>query len=116
MATFDYDDARATALELLTEFGNALVLVREGAGGVYNPGTGTIDSGVDINLNGTGVLLAFKKNEIDGTTVKATDRKLLYQGDDLQIGDLYNGWRVHEFMNLDPDESGTILTTAQMRK
>lgn len=117
MATFDYDDARATALELLKEFGNDLTLVREdNTPANYDPITGTYPDNPDIILFGTGVLLNFKKNEIDGTNVQVTDRKLLYQGDALEIGDLFNSWRVHNFMNLDPDESGTILTTAQMRK
>lgn len=112
----DYTNARATTLKLLTKFGKSLVLTRKDDGGIYDPDAGTTSGGSTLNLNGVGVLLNYKRNEINGTTILATDRKLLFQGDALEIGDLYNGWRVHSSSNLDPDESGTILTIAQMRK
>lgn len=111
-----YESQRATALKLLTKKGKTVLLTREDDGGTYDPGEGTTSGGSTLNLNGVGVLLNFKRNEVDNTTVLATDRKLLYQGDALKINDKYNGWRVHDLSNLDPDESGTILTTAQMRK
>ena len=116
MSTFDYDDARATALELLTEFGNPITLTRINSGGAYDPGAGGFAGGSTLVLNGIGVLLGFNNSEINGTEVRATDRKLLYQGDALIIGDTFDKWRVHAINNLDPDESGTILTTAQLRK
>jgi hypothetical protein len=112
----DYTSQRALTLRLLTKFGKTVVLTRADDGAIYDPEGGSNSGGSTLNLNGVGVLLNFKRNEIDNTTVLATDRRLLFQGDSLEIGDKYNGWRVHMLDNLDPDESGTILTTAQMRK
>jgi hypothetical protein len=117
MSTFDYDKARATSLRLLNKFGNALSLIRVNTDpDDYDPIAGTFFPAPDTTLTGVGVLLNFDKKEINNDTIKATDRKLLYQGEEIKIGDKYNGWRVHNIDNLDPDESGTILTTAQMRK
>lgn len=117
MSTFDYDKARATSLRLLNKFGNPLSLIRIANDSAnYDPVAGTYEEIPDITLNGVGVLLKYKNEEINNDTIQATDRKLLYQGDEIKIGDKYNGWRVHNVDNLDPDESGTILVTAQMRK
>ena len=110
----DYTNARVSTLKLLTKFGKPIVLTREQ--GSYDPEAGTDSNASTLNLNGVGVLLNYKKNEIALGTVKATDRKLLFQGDELNISDYYGKWRVHTLSNLDPDESGTILTTAQLRK
>ena len=111
-----YEAERQSAFELLTEFGKTVVLIREDDGGIYDPGPGTTSGGSTLNLNGVGVLLNFKRSEVNNTTVLTTDRKLLYQGDALEIDDKYNGWKVYALNNLDPDESGIILTTAQLRK
>ena len=116
MSTFNYPGTRATVLRLLVKFGNAITLDRKKDGSAFDPGTGGKSGGTTTVLNGTGVLLKFHNKEIDGSNIKATDRKLLFQGDALLINDLFNGWRVHAINNLDPDESGTILTTAQLRK
>lgn len=112
----DYTKARAATLKLLTGFGKVLVLTRDESGSTYDPVSGQYTGGSTLNLNGVGVLLGYKRGELNNDTVLATDRRLLFQGDALEIGDKYNGWRVHNLDNLDPDESGTILTTAQLRK
>jgi hypothetical protein len=116
MSTFDYASLRVDVLEILEEFGNSITLTRAEDGATYDPVAGTFSGGGTTNLNGVGVLVGYSNKEIDGTEIRATDRKLLFQGDALLIGDLYNGWRVHAINNIDPDESGTILTIAQMRK
>lgn len=113
----DYTRARASTLKLLTKFGKPVSLIRDDAGGVYDPEDGTISGGFTLNLNGVGVLLGYDRNEINNsTTILATDRKLLYQGDALEVSDKYDDYTVYSLSNLDPDESGTILTTAQLRK
>lgn len=109
-----YTAQRALALKLLAKFGKVVTLVRADNGGTYNPVTGVTAGGASLNVAGVGVLLNYKANEI-GNDVKSTDRKLLYQGDALAIGDTYEGGRVYDLGELDPDETGTILTTAQIR-
>ena len=112
----DYTASRALTLKLLTQKGKPLTLTREESGAVYDPVSGTYSGGTTLNLNGVGVLLNYKASEINGDSVKSTDRKLLFQGDDLMINDKYGDYRVYFASNLDPDESGTILTTAQLRR
>lgn len=116
MATFDYGSIRTTTLSLLAQFGNALTLERVNEGGVFDPTTGHVIGGTTTILSGTGVLLNFDITELGDANIRATDRKLLYQGDPLAVNDNFKGWRVHAINELDPDESGTILITAQMRK
>lgn len=116
MSTFDYAELRDDVLELLNEFGNPLTLLRAEDGATYDPKAGTFSGGGTTSVNGVGVLVGYSNKEIDGTTIRATDRKLLFQGAALLIGDTYNKWRVLEINNIDPDESGTLLTIAQMRK
>jgi len=117
MSTFDYAGMRATAIKLLTKFGNPVLLIRENiAPADYNPVGGDFDAKPDTDVNGVGVLVKYKNKEIDGDTIRATDRKLLFQGDEILINDKYNGFRVNDIDNIDPDESGTILTIANMRK
>lgn len=111
-----YDRERALALRLLTKKGKPVTLNREQDGATYDTVSGTFIGGSPLVLNGVGVLLNFNKFELAGDDVRTTDRKLLYQGDELLINDIYNDWRVYAINNLDPDESGTILTTAQLRK
>ncbi len=116
MSTFNYPSTRATTLGLLTKFGNSLSLERESDGGVYDPSTGGITGGATTILTGVGVLLNYNNTERNNSDVQATDKKMLYQGSALQIDDKYGDYRVYQITELDPDESGTILTTAQMRK
>lgn len=122
MSTFDYESVRADTLALLEEFGNPLTLERKNDGAAFDPSTGNKTGGDTTVLNGTGVLLNFSAKEIGdaarsgSSSIRATDRKLLYQGDELLVDDNFKGWRVHAINNLDPDESGTILITAQLRK
>ena len=109
-----YDKARATAKRLITQFGASLTLVRTGEGDVYDPITGTMSGGADVNLTGVGVLLNYKKAEIEND-ILTTDKKLIWSGDVLAVGDKLNGSRVYSFSNLDPDGSGSIITIAQIR-
>ena len=111
-----YDRARASALKLLTNFGKSISLTRVDSGGVYDPVSGETTGGTTISVDGVGVLLGYKGNEINGTTILADDRKLVFHGDLLAIGDEYNSFRVFSFSDINPDESGVILTIAQLRK
>lgn len=116
MATFDYAGIKAKALALLEKFGNPLTLTRPNAGATYTPGAGAPTGGTPGSVNGVGVLVGYKAAEVDNEAILSTDRKLIFQGDEVEKGDTYNGYRVHEFNRIDPAESGTIVTIAQMRK
>ena len=112
-----YDDMRQTTLDLLTEFGKPVELLRvSNDPGDYDPVEGTFTPAPDTTLTGVGVLLDYAASEINGSSILATDRKMLYQGDALLVDDKYNNYRAYWIDNLDPDESGTILVTVQLRK
>lgn len=112
----DYKSQREVVLKLLTKFGKPVTLTRNNSGATYDPEAGVDVGGSELSITGVGVLLNYKRNELGDGTIKKTDRKLLFQGTAIEVGDYYGPWRIHDISNLDPDESGTILTTAQMRK
>ena len=112
----DYAPLRKVARDILLRFGHAVTLEREQSGGVYDPVTGVTTAGSAIELVGVGALLSYNRRDIDGTNILATDRKLYFSGDDLNVGDLYGAYRVHQVNRIDPDESGTILTIVQVRQ
>lgn len=112
-----YDEMRETAQELLKEFGKPIALTRTGEGADnYDPISGDFTGAQPATLSGTGALVEFNRHEIDGTQVKATDRKLIYVGDAVQVGDTFDGYRIHSLNVVDPNESGTIVFIAQVRR
>lgn len=116
MATFDYAATGATAQRLLEKFGKALTLARPNDGAGYVPGSGAPSGGSPAPVTGVGVLLGYKAAEIDNEAILVTDRKLIFRGDDLQKGDTYDGYRVHQLNRIDPAETGALITIAQMRR
>lgn len=112
----DYAPLRKVARNILLQFGKSITVSREQDGGVYDPVTGTTSAGTTTTITGVGALLSYNRRDIDGTNILATDRKLYFSGNDLNVGDLYGDYRVHQVNRIDPDESGTILTIAQVRQ
>ena len=112
----DYSGNRATTLRLLTKFGKSVAFEREESGSVYDPVTGTSSGGSTLILTGVGVILNFSQHDIDNASILSDDKKMLYQGDALNVDDKYGEFSIYHLSNLDPDESGTILTTVQLRK
>lgn len=112
----DYSAIRATARALLEEFGAELTLTREGSGGTYDPVSGETTGGADVTLSGVGVLVSFSNRELANGAIQVTDKKLIFSGDPLAIGDNLNGWRVLSINDIDPDGSGAVVTLAQMRR
>lgn len=109
----DYTRQRATALRLIEKSGKPVTMQRT-AQGEYDPSTGgSVDTVTSIN--GYGVMLNFKNTEIDGSNILSGDRKMLYVGDEPKVNDVYINKRVVEANPLDPDESGAIMYTCQMR-
>ena len=109
----DYSKARATAKRLLTKFGKSIQADRV-TGSNFDPLTGS-ETESSQQLNGIGVLLNFNQYEIDGQNILATDKKLIYSGDELKVGDKINGKRVQTVEPLNPDLSGAIIYTCGLR-
>jgi hypothetical protein len=110
----NYANMRALAARLISENGKPITLTRT-ADGVYNPATGGT-SVVTSNIEGDGVLLKYSNKEIDGTTILSSDRKMIYSGAEPKVDDRYINERIVSVMPLDPDESGAIMYTCQLRK
>lgn len=109
----DYTRQRETATRLITKNGKSITLNRV-TQGAYDPSTGDA-SEVASTAVGVGVLLKFSNNEIDGSNILSSDRKLIYTGQEPKIDDRYINERVVSVNPLDPDESGAILYTCQLR-
>jgi hypothetical protein len=73
VTAFNYPRAQATVLRLLDKFGAAGEIVREIPGGrpVYDPG-----EPVQTPYACTMAVLRFDNKDIDGTPIKATDKKV----------------------------------------
>jgi hypothetical protein len=82
MAKFDYARAQATALRLLDKFGQAGEIWRDvpGSGPVWDPGEPTIQK-----TPCTLAVLRFDNKDIDGTLIKASDKKVYIAAKGLAI-------------------------------
>lgn len=70
-----YDDAAATVVEMLDEFGQVIRLNRTDTG-EYNVETGTVDPGVLLTYMGLGIILSYRQEQIDGTLIRQGDRRM----------------------------------------
>jgi len=72
MPKFDYTNLRNTAIRLIAKFGRTVTKKAvTSSGTAWNPTQSKIDTPL------IGAFVNFSKNEIDGTLIKATDKKLL---------------------------------------
>lgn len=76
MSAFDYAKTKATADRLLTRFG-AAVTITTPAAAVYDPATGETTAPAPSVQTASAVEEAYKLFEIDGTLVRAGDKRLL---------------------------------------
>ena len=70
-----YDRAAATALKLLTKYGRS-VTVTSVTPGTYDPAAGSITN-TTATSTAKGLVTEHKATDIDGTLIKAGDKKLL---------------------------------------
>ncbi len=113
MSSF-YDRMRSTSTDLISRFGKEVTLTRYEQG-VFDPVSGSYST-TEITLTGNGVFLNYSSKDIDGMTVLSSDKKMLYTGEKPAINDSYGDYRIVDYAELNPDESGSILYTCQMRK
>ncbi|KQW79720.1 hypothetical protein [Brevundimonas sp. Root1279] len=74
MSTFNYAASVATANRLIEKFGQDGAIRREGpkTGTAYDP-----DDGQPQDIPARFVMVGYRSNEIDGTRVRASDKKVL---------------------------------------
>lgn len=119
MPTFDYTRSVATADRLIAKFGQAGTLRRStSTGPAYNP-----TAGVPADHPCTFVVDAFKNNEVDGSRVLASDKKILLAKDGPAIepsasDKLLIGGVVHTIVNVEPLAPGgvVVMWTLQCRR
>ena len=72
---FDYSKSAATTDKMLTKFGQTVTITRRTAG-TYNVSTG-VATPTETTQTGTGAMLEWADNLINGTLIKSGDRRLL---------------------------------------
>ena len=78
--SFDYSKSVATAQRLIARFGQTATLTQTvNTGTAYNP------TQTDTNHTIKAVTIDWSNNEIDGTLIKATDRKIIISTDGLTV-------------------------------
>lgn len=63
-------------INLMDRYGSALTLTRT-VGAAYDPATGKVSGGVVTTFTVRGVFINYLAEEIDGTVIRAGDRRLL---------------------------------------
>ena len=119
---FDYNDARETALEIISEFGKAGVVTKKGTtGGTDAFGNVTPDV-PDINISGIITpLLQYKSAEIDGESIKRGDSYVLFHSDvapEIGYQTNVNGvvMRVVDTYTLDSVDDINVFRKLQLRR
>ncbi len=109
----DYAKLRTTAERLIKSNGKAVTIthIEEGE---YDPSSGVTTT--TTTISGYGVLLNYSNTEIDGTAILASDKKMIYSGEEPTQGDKYGFYRIVSVSPLDPDETCAIIYTLQLRK
>ena len=76
-----YAELQAEASALLAEYGRSMKLVRVGLSDI-DPVTDEEVRGPDLVFDATGILASYHQNLIDGSRIKAGDRKLILSADE----------------------------------
>jgi len=113
MASF-YEELKADAIALVTEFGQPATIIIQDVGATYDTATGALISGTDTNIAVNAVVDDKKLSNRDGTKIKKDTKTVLVTGTD----DIKPGYRIllsaegteSEIKEASPiDPAGTIL-------
>lgn len=118
---FDYNQAAQDAFDLISEFGVVITPTLYGnESGGFDPITGdALAPSADIVVNGVGVLINYRSDEIDGTNIIQGDAKILCSlvgTPEINMIVHFNSkqWRVVDVKTLQP--AGTVVMyTLQVR-
>jgi hypothetical protein len=102
-----YSELAEVAVELLTEFGQAITLTRT-TGKSIDPVTGAITPGTSDNQPTIGVIKPYAKNLIDGTLIQVGDKEVILSPAIAPLtSDTINGMQVVNITEINP--AGTVL-------
>lgn len=114
-----YLPQQATADRLIAKFGASCTLSTQAQTG-YD-GLGNPTNTPSVSISGTGVILPYKKSEVDGSLVQMGDAKFLLSTRAVPLIDMRvtlagETWRVIAVDTLAPSSADVILYTLQLRK
>ena len=102
-----YSEMAAVAVELLTEFGQAVTLTRR-TGKSIDPVTGAITPGTSSDQSTIGVIKPYAKNLIDGTLIQVGDKEAILSPAITPLtSDTINGMQIVNITEVNP--AGTVL-------
>ncbi len=118
MTGFNYGRAKATADRMIAKFGQTVTLRQPTTSGpAYDPTTSFTDH------EASGVLESYTASEIDGTRIRATDKKLMLAKGALSVGPgldyiVLIGGEAHNVVSIDVLSPGgvVVMWTLQVRK
>lgn len=110
---------QATADELIAEFGAPCTLSTQAQTG-YD-GLGNPINTPSVSIGGIGVILPYKRSEIDGSLVQMGDAKFLLSTRaapqiDMRVTLAGVIWRVVDIETIQPDSTDVVLYTLQLRR
>lgn len=116
MTAYDYSRPQATAERLLTRFGRAGIIRRQGVigGTPYSPVLGPVDYAC------TAAVMKFSTNEVDGTRIRADDLKVMVAAAGLAItpgtaDKLVLGSDVYSIVNAMPLKPADVVVYHQLQ-
>ena len=122
MADFDYVNAHAVAVKLITKFGQPADIIKKGNDSFLDISGNAIPAQPDIIINGIVTpLLQYKRFEIDGENVKATDSYVFFSSSTSpEIGMMITinsqQFRVQDLKTLDSVDGINVYRRMQLRK
>lgn len=114
-----YQEMSETALEMLTEFGQTMLILRSGTP-KSDPVKGTVTA-TEIQLPTTGVLLEFSSELVDGSNIRISDRQVIASNEvDIKDGDRLKDasgkvWSLMDIAATDPASTGAVIYTCKAR-
>jgi len=122
MAAFDYANAHAVAVKLITKFGQPADIIKKGNAGGYDTSGNVIAAQPDVIISGIITpLLQYKQSEIDGENVQSGDSYVFFESTTLpEIGYMVTvnaiEFRVIDLTNLTSVDGIKIYLKMQLRR
>jgi hypothetical protein len=122
MAAFDYVNAHAVAVKLITKFGQPADIIKKGNAGGYDTSGNVIAPQPDVTISGIVTpLLQYKQSEIDGENVQSGDSYVFFESATLpEIGYMITvnaiEFRVIDLTNLTSVDNIKIYLKIQLRR
>lgn len=122
--SFDYDDARETAKEIIEDYGGASSLVKKGTTGGYDSGGNIQANSPDVTIIGIVTpLVSYKTAEVDGESIIKGDAWAFFYTEsniaieiDMQITINSKTFSVKDIKILSSVNDINIYTKLQLRK